>query len=78
MEITGASSAGPSAGAARLHTPSKVLGGQIDTKGDTTAVDTTVAAAPPLETRSRIEPPGLLFSPTGLSAGREDRFIADL
>lgn len=77
MEITGASSAGPSAGAARLHTPSKVLGGQIDTKVDTT-VDAAVAGAAALEARSRIERPGLLFSPSGLSAGREDRFIADL
>jgi hypothetical protein len=70
MEISGASGAPASAGTLRLHTPSKVLGGEVDA--------TVAAAAMPLETLSRIEPPGLLFSPTGLSAGSESRFIADL
>ncbi|MEX0846198.1 MAG: hypothetical protein WD023_00330 [Ilumatobacteraceae bacterium] len=70
MEITGASNAPASAGTPRLHTPTKVLGGEVDA--------TVVAAAMPQETLSRIERPGLTFSPTGLSVGSESRFIADL
>ncbi|MCX6520959.1 MAG: YjfB family protein [Actinobacteria bacterium] len=72
MEISTSTAALANLGTGRLQTEVKtaVLG---------KALDTEVAAATSLiEALSVSEPAGLTFSPGGLSAGRESRYIADL
>jgi hypothetical protein len=73
VEIAGAPSASAavaSPSTARLKSPGHALGAEVDAVAS--------AAVAPIGSLSRSEPPGLLFSPHGLSVGGESRFIADL
>jgi Putative motility protein len=65
--------------AALTNVASGRLQAEIATRVLDKAIDTEAAAVASLvEALSVSEPAGLTFSPTGLSSGRESRFIADL
>ncbi len=76
MEIQGSTTAlsnpttTPAAGRLQLEASTKVLAMALDSE--------QAGAMSLIDSLSRIEPAGLTFSPRGLSAGRESRFIADL
>jgi hypothetical protein len=72
VEINGSTSALSNLATGRLQVEmsTRVLGMALDGE--------QAAAATLVDSLSRIEPAGLTFSPSGLSSGRESRFIADL
>ena len=70
ISVSTAALANVATGRLQAEVATRVLGKAIDTEA--------AAVATLMDSLSMSEPAGLTFSPSGLSSGRESRFIADL
>ena len=78
MEISGASTSPANLAHTRLETPRTPAVTEPTAPAPAVFVEPAAAPANDDDAKSRFVPAGLTFSPQGLSAGTERRFLADL